>query len=158
MAEQSYSHNAGYITASMDISGANNVTQIFARPFKLMEIRVFTSILTATADETMTVTRRPIPNTTTSAVTIGTFIVPSTLAAGDEVRYSLAANAIGTEFNSGEEIRIICGNSTGTGTVYFGLLGYHFPSGPTAQASFSAATKAIASGVGSIKYGAFTSA
>lgn len=154
---EGYSLFKEYVTGSMDISGANSVTQIFPRAFKLTEIKIFCSVATATADETMTVTRRPIPGQTTSAITIGTFPVVSTLAAGDEVRVSLNAVA-STEFNAGEEIRIICGNSTGTGTVYFGICGFHYPQGPSASQSFTAQTKAISSGVGHIKYAAFTAA
>lgn len=128
---------AQYITASMDISGANAVYQIFPRAFKLLEIRVYAATVTATADETMTVSKQKIIQSSSGAVTLGTFPVVSTLIAGDQVRVSLATvAATSAEFNAGEEVKILCGNSTGTGTVYFGLLGYHFNEGPNPQSSF----------------------
>jgi hypothetical protein len=155
MADNSYSVPAAYVTASMDISGANAVYQIFPRAFKLMEIRVHAATVTATATETMTVTKQPIIQSATSAVNIGTFPIVSTLVAGDEVRIN-TANIADTDFNAGEEIKIIGGNSTGTGTVYFVLLGFHYNSGPNPQLAFSAATKDVWAGVGTIKYAAMT--
>lgn len=154
---EGYSIPAQYTTGTMDISGANAVEVIFARHFKLLEIRVFVSVVTATADETMTVTRRVVPGQSTSAVNIGTFVVPSGLAVGSERRISTASIA-DTLFNSGEGCHIICGNSTGTGTVYFGLIGYHYDGDNlNPQTSFTTtSTKAVASGAGTISYGAMT--
>jgi hypothetical protein len=157
MAEQSYSNLSGYSLGSMDISGANSVTQIFPRPFRVMTISLICGVATATAAETMTISRRKYPGSAadaSDAVTIGTFSVVATLVAGDEVRVDLSSSTK-AEFNAGEEIKILCGNSTGTGTVYFLVQGYHFPSGPTPQSSFSSTAKAV-SGSGTIKYAAFT--
>jgi hypothetical protein len=149
---------AQYITASMDISGANAVYQIFPRAFRLMQIRIYAATVTATADETITASKQKIIQSSSGAVSIGTFPVVSTLVAGDQVRVSLATiDPAKCEFNAGEELKLLCGNSTGTGTVYFGLIGYHFSEGPNPQSSFSSTAKSI-SGTGTIKYAAFTAA
>lgn len=154
---EGYSIPAQYTTATMDISGANTVEQVFARHFKLLEIRVFVSVVTATADETMTVTRRVVPGQTTSAVNIGTFVVSSGWTVGSEARITLAGVA-DTLFNSGEGCAITCGNSTGTGTVYFGLIGYHYDGDNLnpQQAFTSTTTKAISLGTGTIRRVALT--
>lgn len=157
MADNSYSIPFYYVTGSMDISSANSVTQIMPAPWKLQEIRVFCGVATATAAETMTVTKRKYPGTAADSsdyVNIGTFPVVSTLAVGDEVRVSLE-NIADVEGNAGEEIKILCGNSTGTGTVYFALHGYHYTTSPNPVQSFTAQAKPI-SGAGTIKYAAFT--
>lgn len=147
---------AQYITASMDISGANAVYQIFPRAFKLMEIRVYAATVTATAAETITVSRQKIIQSSSGAVTLGTFSIVETLVAGDQVRINCATVTNGNEFNAGEEIKLLCGNSTGTGTVYFGILGYHYNEGPSPQSSFSSTAKSV-TGTGTIKYAAWTS-
>jgi hypothetical protein len=157
MAEQSYSNLVGYSLGSMDISGANSVTQIFPRPFRVMAISFIVGVVTATATETMTVSRRKYPGSAAdagAAETIGTFGVVSGLVVGDEVRVDFSASTK-AEFNAGEEIKILCGNSTGICTVSFMVHGYHFPSGPSPQSSFSSTAKAV-SGSGTIKYAAFT--
>ena len=67
MAEQSYSNLVGYSLGSMDISGANSVTQIFPRPFRVMAISFIVGVVTATATETMTVSRRKYPGSAADA-------------------------------------------------------------------------------------------
>jgi hypothetical protein len=155
--ENSYSINASYLPLSLDISGANTVEFPFARAFKLLQARIFVSVVTATAAETLTFRRRPVIGVTTpTPIDIGTYAIAADVAIGTEYRLSFAAVA-DTDFNSGESLAVTCGNSTGTGTVYVGILGFHYDAGPNPQQSFSTVTsKPISGGSGSIVYAAVT--
>lgn len=158
MADNSYSIPAAYITSTLDISGANTVTSpIIPLAMRVQRINVHVGVITATAAETITVKKNPIPGATTSAVTLGTLSVAAGLAAGAEVRCHVAGTS-GFELNAGETLDFTSGNSTGTGTVYFVVFGYHYATGPTPQTSFTAAVKEPWVGVGTIQYVAFTAA
>jgi hypothetical protein len=158
MADNSYSYPAAYITAVLDISGANTVTlPIVPIAFQVTRLNFHVGVVTATAAETITVKKNPIPAATTSAVTLGTFSVAAGLAAGAEVRINVHGVA-GFDLNAGEQLDFTCGNSTGTGSIYVVAYGYHLSVGPTPQVSFSATTKTEWAGVSTIQYAAFTAA
>jgi hypothetical protein len=119
MAEQSYSNLVGYSLGSMDISGANSVTHIFPRPFRVMAISFIVGVVTATATETMTVSRRKYPGSAadaSDAVTIGTFGVVSGLVVGDEVRVDFSASTK-AEFNAGDDTERTDGHQGGRGDL-----------------------------------------
>lgn len=155
---EGYSIPAQYVTSSMNIANGTAVEVIFARHFKLLEVRTFVSVVTATATETMTVTRRPVAGQTTpTPVDIGTFPIVADLAVGSELRCTLAGVA-DTLFNPGESCAITGGNSTGTGTVYFGLIGYHYDGDNlNPQVAFTTtSSKAVSGGAGSVYRVTFT--
>ena len=161
MAEQSYSYKFGYFaTASVDISGANSVVlPIVGGPFRVMEIGFNCQTATASAAPTITVTKRVSPGIDTSAVTVGTFSIATGYAIGDEVRIATvsvpAASPYVLDLNRGETLKF-ASSGAGTGTVWFWMTGYHYPSGPNPQSSFSSTAKSGSTGAGNIKYAAFT--
>lgn len=158
MADNSYSYPAAYITPVCDIASATTViTPIIPIAFKVTRINVHIGIITATATETITVKKNPIPAAQTSAVTLGTFGVVAALAAGAEVRINVSGVS-GFDLNAGEQLEFTSGNSTGSGSVYFVAYGYHFATGPTPQTSFSATVKEPWAGISTIQYAAFTAA
>lgn len=154
---EGYSIPAQYVTSAMDIANGNAVYVVMPRHFKLLEIRTFVSVVTASADETMTVHRNPVPGQTTNNVAIGTFVISSGWTVGSEARCTLAG-VPDTLINAGESVSITGGNSTGTGTVYFGLIGYHYDGDNlNPQTAFtSTTTKAVSGGSGTIRRVTFT--
>lgn len=144
-------------TASIAIDGANTCRTLpLGQSFQINEVFVVMQTAYTGATATVITVKRETVVTVTQ-VSIGSFTIPITAAAGDVFRIDF--RTLGdTLLATGEAIAFVSdGGADATTTAWFGVLGYEtrFGSDPYPFTSFTTVDK-DRSGVGDIKYLAAT--
>jgi hypothetical protein len=86
----------GPLFGSDDVAGAVYQWDGWGTPFQVHAFHLYVVETQSAHTETVTVTWRPTPGSATGAVTLGTFVVPASVAAGARLTYSLNRNAEST--------------------------------------------------------------
>lgn len=152
MAEQSYSYSTALVsTSTIDVSGANTaVTPIVGTSFRATQLRVMCGTALGGTQGLITVTKRVIPGSDTSAVTVCTFTLLNTYIAGDVIEIDISSSA-NCELNPGESLKFAAAGS-GTGTIYVAVYGYPYNAAPSPQnSSMPSTAKSPTAGVGTYK-------
>lgn len=160
MGEQSYAHKAVLVSASVDISGTNNVVVgPPGIPFEISQIRLLVSVATSGATPAVvTVTRRINTGSDSSAITLGSFSVPAGYSIGDEILLD-GSKIPKIDLNSGEQLKFTSDGGSDGGTIYVVLHGNYVNPGPYPVKAFSETTrKVFENGTGTYNYLAFTNA
>ncbi len=160
MGEESYAHKSVLVSASVDISGANNVVVgPPGMPFEVSQLRLNVGVATSGATPAVvTVTKRITPGSDSGAITLGSFSVPAGYSVGDEILINMGKTP-NIDLNSGEQLKFTSDGNSDGGTIYIAVIGNYVNPGPSPAKSFAETSrKVFENGNGTYNYLPFTNA